>query len=140
VVGMDGYINSGKWGDLNLNTSPAAVKKYNDKQTIIVSFNINPKHVTVTVPVPNNILHGEDVGAYFQALSNTFTRTDIHTKDVTGTFFYKDINLMKDGTFANYNNDRIVFYNSDYLAKDFTGFVCLSMSYLSLCIDILAII
>jgi hypothetical protein len=77
---MDGYINSGKWGDLNLNTSPAAVKKYNDKQTITVSFNINPKHVTATVPVPNNILYGEDVGAYFHALSNIFARTDITLK------------------------------------------------------------
>jgi hypothetical protein len=137
---MNGYTNSGKWADLNLNTSPATVKKYNDKQTITVEFNINPKHVTGTVTIPNDVLKGETVGAYFHVLSNIFTCADIQAKDVKGTFFYKDINLVKDGVSANYNNDRIVFYKDDYLAKDFTGFVCLSISYLSSCIDILAIV
>jgi hypothetical protein len=75
--------------------------------------------------------------------SATFCRANIQAKDVNGTFYYKNINLVKSGIYANYNDDRIVFYNSDYTGRDFTGFVCLSSSYPSLfeqCIDILAII
>jgi hypothetical protein len=139
AAGMDGYIGTGKWIPLKMNTSPAVVKKYNDSRTI--TFDVQQTDVpTATITDSKDVLKSKAVGAYF---SNIFSRADIQAKDVVGTFYYKAINDVKLGKYANYNNDRVVFYMNDYTGKDFTGFVCLSSLYLSLfelCIDILAII
>jgi hypothetical protein len=78
---------------------------------------------TATITDSTNVLKDKVVGAYFHALSNIFSGADIQAKDVVGTFYYKDIELVKTGKFTNYNNDRIVFYSNDYSGDDFTGFV-----------------
>jgi hypothetical protein len=127
-AGMDGYSSSGNWRDLKLSTSPAKVTKDRNTQTIIVA--IDQRDVpTATITDSMNVLNDKVVGAYFHALGNIFSCADIRAKDVVGTFYYKEIGLVNTGKYANYNNDRIVFYSNDYSGDDFTGFVCLSSSY-----------
>lgn len=68
----------------------------------------------------------------FMLLSNILSRADIQVKEVNGNFFFKDINTIKDGQFASYNDDRIVFYRNDWSGTDFTGYVRPSSLYPSL--------
>jgi hypothetical protein len=117
-AGMNHYNREGSWGELKMNTASALVKKDKDKRTITLAIDQN--HITATITDKNNVLKGIKFGAY---LSNIFARADIQAKDVEGTFHYTNINDVKN---ANYNNDRIVFYGSDYSGKDFTGYVCLN--------------
>jgi hypothetical protein len=126
---MDGYIGIGNWKPLKMNTSPAVIKKYNDSRTI--TFDVQQTDVpTATITDSKDVLKSKAVGAYFNAFSNIFSCADIQAKDVVGTFYYKAINDVHLGTFANYNNDRVVFHQYDYAGTDFTGFVCLSSLYL----------
>jgi hypothetical protein len=126
VAGMNHYSSEGNWGELKMNTASASVKKDKDKRTITLIIDQN--HITATITDKNNVLKGIKFGAYFHTLSNIFSRADIPAKDVDGTFYYTDINDVKNGIYANYNNDRIVFYSNDYSGKDFTGYVCLFSS------------
>jgi hypothetical protein len=127
-AGMNHYSSQGIWDEFKMNTASASVKKDKDKRTITVVIDQSPIKATITDK--NNVLKGTKFGAYFHAL-NIFTRTNIQAKDVEGTIYYKAIEDIKDGIYANYNNDRIVFYSNDYSGKDFTAYVC-PPSYLSL--------
>jgi hypothetical protein len=42
--------------------------------------------------------------------------------NVKGTLFYKTLASLQHAKFANYNNDRIVFYVNDITGRDFTAF------------------
>jgi hypothetical protein len=125
---MNGYTSSGQWNDLKITATPATVKKYDDKAEIY--FTVDTIHLKATISDSKDVLKDKSFGAYF--LSNIFSRADIQAKVVEGTFYFKDINTIKNGIYANYNNDRIVFYQNDYTGKDFTGYVSLSSSYLLL--------
>jgi hypothetical protein len=133
---MDGYTSSGKWKDLNIGSATASIRKYDDSTKI--KLTIDTIHKTATVTDSNNVLKDKSVRAYLYAPSNIFPRANIQAKEVSGNFFFKDINTINDGKYASYNDDRIVFYKDDYLGRDFTGYVRLSSSYPSsfeLCID-----
>jgi hypothetical protein len=41
---------------------------------------------------------------------------------VKGDLFYKDLKSIVKSTWANFNNDRIIFYDGDFSSKDFNGF------------------
>ncbi|KAJ7810699.1 hypothetical protein B0H14DRAFT_2862438, partial [Mycena olivaceomarginata] len=43
--------------------------------------------------------------------------------EVAGYLHYKRLGKLKDAIYANYNNDRVVFYENDWSGKDFVGFV-----------------
>jgi hypothetical protein len=69
AASMDGYSSSGNWKDLNLNTSPAKVKKDYNTQTITVTVEQSDVP-TASMTDTGNALLSKTVGAYFHVLSN----------------------------------------------------------------------
>ncbi|KIM76190.1 hypothetical protein PILCRDRAFT_826551 [Piloderma croceum F 1598] len=98
---MDGWSATGTWTDLNIGCATASIRKYDDSKTI--TFTVGTIHRTATLTDTNNVLRGKSV-------------------KVNGNFFFKDINTIKDGQYASYNDDRIVFYKDNWVGTDFTGY------------------
>jgi hypothetical protein len=46
---------------------------------------------------------------------------------VHGNLFFREEAAILSGKYANYKNDRVVFYQDDYVVKDFTAYVCISL-------------
>jgi hypothetical protein len=45
--------------------------------------------------------------------------------EVHGILYFRDETTISAGIYANYNNDRVVFYDSDWNARDFKAYVCI---------------
>ncbi|KAF8637473.1 hypothetical protein AX16_010801 [Volvariella volvacea WC 439] len=57
---------------------------------------------------------------------------------VDGNIYFKDFSKLPNAKYANYNGDRIVFYENDWTGRDFVAFVCIATSrYLKLHADLL---
>ncbi|KAK7045059.1 hypothetical protein R3P38DRAFT_3347267 [Favolaschia claudopus] len=72
----------------------------------------NSRTVTAT-------LTSVDKVASWDAGSTSFTPNAFK---VNGYLHYKRLNKLNDAKYANYNNDRIVFYENDWTGRDFVGF------------------
>ncbi|PPQ77153.1 hypothetical protein CVT26_008099 [Gymnopilus dilepis] len=101
AAGMNNYSATGKWAPLVIASAAAVVEKHST----------NSK-VTITAPAIRKTGHWDSKGVL-----------DHKTFTVKGNLFFKDIKTIGNGLFANYNNDRIVFYASDWNSTDFTAFV-----------------
>lgn len=44
---------------------------------------------------------------------------------VQGNLYFRNFTTLKQSAYANYDNDRIVFYSNDYTGRDFTAYVSL---------------
>ncbi|KAF8998931.1 hypothetical protein BDQ17DRAFT_1410877 [Cyathus striatus] len=98
---MDGWSATSKWKPLTLGSVNATIYKKGDtKQFALTASTI---HKTATVPNSENGLHSTQV-------------------QVDGILHFKDINTLSSGTYANYNDDRVIFYANDTYAKDFVAF------------------
>ncbi|KAF9254553.1 hypothetical protein L218DRAFT_1009557, partial [Marasmius fiardii PR-910] len=103
---MNNYQRSGKWQNLALGSVTATVKKLDDQRTI---------YITV-VPLGKK--------AQWQDKDRVTGQEALHGKavNVNGMLHFKDFNTVTKGYYANYNNDRIVFYENDYTSRDFVAF------------------
>jgi len=98
---MDGYSSDGNWNDLKIGSTTASITKRDDQEHIKCTF--DTIHMSATITIGYETLYG--------ILFN-----------VSGNFFFKDINKIKDGVFASYNEDRVVFYSDNNYGTDFTGY------------------
>ena len=137
---MVDYTKDGKdgnWNDLNIGSSNAAVYKRTTEANITLTADSISKKATITLP--DSVSKSFDVGGciFMQHLCSA----NIQAKDVKGTLYFKKLSDVTSdlAKYASYNNDRIVFYQSDYSGKDFVAYVCSSRihSPFELCIDIL---
>jgi hypothetical protein len=104
AAGMNNYTNNGrpgKWNPLELGAVNATIYKKSDEHLITVT--IASIHKKVTITNNENFLRGKRVS-------------------VDGILHFKDINTLSTGIFANWNDDRVVFFNNDYSGNDFVGF------------------
>ncbi|CCM02455.1 uncharacterized protein FIBRA_04554 [Fibroporia radiculosa] len=88
---IDGQV--GKWATLETGSASAHIKKYSDESDISIKIPAIKKQVTFSVP--DNNAHA--------------------SIDVWGNFMFKDISRLQsssDPSYADYNQDRIVFYRS----------------------------
>ncbi|CAK5282724.1 unnamed protein product [Mycena citricolor] len=98
---MDAYEGTGSWKDMNLGAVTCFIRKYDDQSRITISC--PAIKATATITDTNNVLRGKSV-------------------KVGGNLHFKDIDTVKRGRYASYNNDRIVFYESTAVSTDFTAF------------------
>ncbi|KAF5314932.1 hypothetical protein D9619_007577 [Psilocybe cf. subviscida] len=101
AAGMYNYSATGHWDRLSVASSLATVAKSSSNQTITVNIETVGKVGTWTAP------------------SNVLKNTGFN---IDGTLYYKKLNDINKGTWANYNDDRIVFYENDWTGRDFTAF------------------
>ncbi|KAF9263146.1 hypothetical protein L218DRAFT_944682 [Marasmius fiardii PR-910] len=103
---MNNFQRSGKWQNLALGSVTATVKKLDDQRTI---------YITVA-PLGKK--------AQWQDKDKVTGKEALHGKavNVNGMLHFKDFNTVAKGYYANYNNDRIVFYENDYTGTDFVAF------------------
>ncbi|KAF9263147.1 hypothetical protein L218DRAFT_944683 [Marasmius fiardii PR-910] len=103
---MNNFQRSGKWQNLALGSVTATVKKLDDQRTI---------YITVA-PLGKK--------AQWQDKDKVTGQEALHGKavNVNGMLHFKDFNTVAKGYYANYNNDRIVFYENDYTGTDFVAF------------------
>ncbi|KAJ7137617.1 hypothetical protein C8R43DRAFT_1019895 [Mycena crocata] len=102
ATGMDKYTNSGKWYPLDISTVVTTFTKYGDMSWVSVAGE-SVAAVKGTIDLPKGLLQGD-----------TFV--------VHGNLTFREETSIRKGKYANYNNDRVVFYTSDYVAKDFTSY------------------
>ncbi|KAF9257886.1 hypothetical protein L218DRAFT_948825 [Marasmius fiardii PR-910] len=97
---------NGKWQNLALGSVTATVKKLDDQRTI---------YITVA-PLGKK--------AQWQDKDKVTGKEALHGKavNVNGMLHFKDFNTVAKGHYANYNNDRIVFYENDWTGTDFVAF------------------
>ncbi|KAF9263141.1 hypothetical protein L218DRAFT_944677 [Marasmius fiardii PR-910] len=106
AASMNGYQHGGKWQDLTLGSAPATVKKFADQRTL--SLTVAQLGKKAQWPDKNKVtgreaLHGKAV-------------------NVNGMLHFKNSNTVANVKFANYNNDRIVFYENDHTSAEFVAF------------------
>jgi hypothetical protein len=129
---MDGYTNIGSWNPLKLGSSIATVEKESTSSTITLYADAIKK--TATWSSGAVVLKPKSFCAYFTLPSSSGGDRTWATA-VNGTLYFKNLNNLASGVYANYSNDRIVFYDDDYRGKDFTAFVrlrccCLVQTYI----------
>ncbi|KAJ7480583.1 hypothetical protein FB451DRAFT_1365067 [Mycena latifolia] len=98
---MGNHTNTGSWITLKTAWCYTTIEKQAYSRT-----------VTVT-------LASVDKVATWDAGSASFNPSSFR---VQGHLHYKRFNKLKDAKFANYNNDRVVFYENDYTGRDFVAF------------------
>ncbi|KAF5324261.1 hypothetical protein D9619_011234 [Psilocybe cf. subviscida] len=101
AAGMSSYSAKGNWNHLAIASSYATVKKSSSDQTITI--NVEPIGKVGTWAAPADVL--KDTGF-----------------NIEGTLYFRKLDDIKNGKFANYNNDRIVFYKNDWTGTDFNAF------------------
>ncbi|KAF5324260.1 hypothetical protein D9619_011235 [Psilocybe cf. subviscida] len=101
AAGMCDYSATGNWKHLSIGSSHATVTKSSSSQTITINADVIKKVGTWTAP--DDVL--KDTGF-----------------NIEGTFWYKESDDIKNGIWASYNDDRIVFYKDDLHSTNFTGF------------------
>ncbi|KAF7370111.1 hypothetical protein MSAN_00641200 [Mycena sanguinolenta] len=98
---MNGHAGTGTWVTLKTGHCYATIEKNSGSST-----------VTVT---PSSI----GKVATWNAGSTIFSPSSFK---VIGQLWYKEITELKNAIYANYNNDRVVFYQNDYTGRDFVAF------------------
>jgi len=98
---MADYTSTGNWVTFKSASCYAVIKKETGNST-----------VTMT-------LDSLDYKASWDAGSTTFSPSSF---SVPGYLHFKKFKTLKDGKYANYNNDRVVFYANDWTGTDFVGF------------------
>ncbi|KAF8958720.1 hypothetical protein BDZ97DRAFT_2061581 [Flammula alnicola] len=98
---MANYSSTGSWPKLILGSSIATVEKESANQTITIYADAIGKVGVWTAP--SGVLNHKG-----------FT--------VTGNLYFKNIGQVGNGIYANYNDDRIVFYQDDWTGTDFTAY------------------
>ncbi|KAF9263143.1 hypothetical protein L218DRAFT_944679 [Marasmius fiardii PR-910] len=101
-----GLLSGGRWQNLTLGYVTATITKIIDQRTL---------YLTVA-PLRQK--------AQWQDKDKVTGKEPLHGKavSVNGILHYKHFNTVAKGRFANYNNDRIVFYEDDYTSTDFVAF------------------
>jgi len=102
--GMIEYTKNGrdgKWNDLNVGSANATVYKKTNESKITLTADSISKKATLTLP---------------SSISTNFS------VDVKGVLHFKKLSDVTEGTYASYNNDRIVFYQDDYTGTDFVAY------------------
>lgn len=126
---MANYSHSGEWIKLSLGTFNATVEKTSANE-VQISINVIGKTGRWTTSAALSTTSRFSVYTF----SGSFCRSLIGIQEVEGVIYFKVLSDISDGLYANYNDDRIVFYKSDYTAKNFTSYVrhFYSLYYLSL--------
>jgi len=101
AAGMSNHSATGSWQRLSVSSTLATMKKTSSSQTLTVNLESDGKVGTWTLP--SNVL--KNVGF-----------------EIDGTFYYKKLSDIGKGIWANYNDDRVVFYENDWTGRDFTSF------------------
>jgi len=111
---LDKYSsNTGEWKDLEIGSSTCKVQKTSDVKTITFTLTAIKKKATITLGV---VTKSPDTGeTYSTSISQA-------TVDAKGTIWYRDAASLVKGKYASYQQDRVVFYENDYTARDFTGY------------------
>ncbi|KAK7692284.1 hypothetical protein QCA50_003909 [Cerrena zonata] len=99
---MDGWSAPGNWKDLSVGSVTATIRKYDDENTITVT--VGPVNKKAVITDSKGYLNQKEVDG------------------VQGLLYYKNINDINNGLFANYNEDRIVFYQKQWFATDFVSY------------------
>ncbi|KAJ7453472.1 hypothetical protein FB451DRAFT_1408871 [Mycena latifolia] len=98
---MENHTSTGSWVTLKTASCYTTIEKKANSRTITA------------------ILSSVDKVATWDAGSTSFSSSSFL---VPGHLHYKKLNKLKDAKFANYNNDRVVFYENDWTGRDFVGF------------------
>ncbi|KAF7351633.1 hypothetical protein MSAN_01595900 [Mycena sanguinolenta] len=98
---MGDFTGNGHWVTLRCGHSYTVIEKKSYSST-----------VTVT-------LYSDNKSASWNAGSTYFNPSSFR---VTGELHYKHIDNLRNAIYANYNNDRIVFYENDWTGRDFVAF------------------
>ena len=124
---MQNYTATGSWVRLSVASSLATVNKSSSNNTLTV--NVETVSKTGTWTLASNVLEKTGLSEYMficesSSLATVENIDDISkNKDIDGTLYYKKLPDINKGKWANYNDDRIVFYENDYTGKDFVAFV-----------------
>ncbi|KAJ7826435.1 hypothetical protein B0H13DRAFT_2290513 [Mycena leptocephala] len=103
-LGDGGLTKKGDWKDLDIGCATAAISKPAGTAEITVTANSIHKKATIKC---NSM---DDATLIAQVI------------DVKGNLYFKDTSQIDTGVFANWNNDRVVFYSDNMYAKDFTAY------------------
>jgi len=98
---MIGYSKTGSWGKLVIGSTMATVEK-SSSNTTITMYNDAIQKKTVWTDGSNLLSH------------KGFS--------VNGNLYFRKLSDLSSGTFANYNDDRIVFYKDNWVGTDFTAY------------------
>ncbi|KAJ7142017.1 hypothetical protein C8R43DRAFT_1199900 [Mycena crocata] len=98
---MQNYSSTGNWVALEATSTYTTIEKKSNSRT-----------VTVNMPSADKV-------ATWDAGSTNFNPSSF---SVTGHIHYKKLSKLKDAKYANYNNDRVVFYENDWTGRDFVAF------------------
>ncbi|KAF8961923.1 hypothetical protein BDZ97DRAFT_2026686 [Flammula alnicola] len=102
---------TGGWDKLELGSSIATVEKESANQKITIYANAIGKVGVWTAP--SDVLKHKG-----------FT--------VTGNLYFKDIAQVGNAIYVNYNDDRIVFYQDDWTGTNFTAYLCVDITTLTI--------
>ncbi|KAF8637483.1 hypothetical protein AX16_010811 [Volvariella volvacea WC 439] len=101
AASMNNYSSTGSWVKLILGSSIATVEKGSRDPTITLYADAIKKK------------------AIWNAGSTQFQPKGF---TVDGNLYFKDYSKLSNAIYANYNNDRIVFYQDDWTGKDFIAY------------------
>jgi hypothetical protein len=116
---MENWTHEGYWYDLQIASSTAFIRKMDDETKITITAGVAKK--TATIPAEH--LKGKSISKYLSIYTREKAPTNAQPIDVGGILWFKDITKVQLGKFASYNDDRIVFYESDWNSKDFIAYV-----------------
>ena len=130
-AGMDGYQFYGNWQKLEATQTTGSLTQESIVDIDFIILTVDPDHPENFPSFKRAIIPLDTgVGLSLNSLSTHLFFNNIpvsaksHATDARGNLTFKDTHkLVNEGLCANWTEDRIVFYKSDYLAKDWVGFV-----------------
>jgi len=113
------YSHSGKWNALTFGNSASAIiqKSDSDSDDSNESNTLTLDAIPIEYAAKLTFLPSLQVASSAEVL-----RKEPPPAAVKGDLYYKDFKSIVKSTWANFNNDRIIFYEGDFSSKDFTGF------------------
>ncbi|KAJ7044430.1 hypothetical protein C8F04DRAFT_643694 [Mycena alexandri] len=103
-LGTNGLTKKGDWSNLDIGCATAVITKSAHESTIKVTA--RSIHKKATIPLSST----DDASLIAQAI------------DVKGNLYFKDTSTIDTGIFANWNNDRVVFYHDNEYSTDFMAY------------------
>ncbi|KAJ7722707.1 hypothetical protein B0H16DRAFT_1599978 [Mycena metata] len=103
-LGTNGLTKKGDWSNLDIGCATAVITKSANASTITVKARSIHKKATI------QLSSTDDASLIAQAI------------DVKGNLYFKDTSTIDTGIFANWNNDRVVFYHDNDYSTDFTAY------------------
>jgi hypothetical protein len=120
---MGNHTSTGSWVTLKSASCYTTIKKSSNSRTVTMTLTSVDKVATWDAGSTN--FSPSSFGAYSSLIHSFRSKSDYMTAaEVNGYLHYKRLGKLKDAIYANYNNDRVVFYENDWSGKDFVGFVC----------------